>query len=92
MKDELDNPYSPKSCSGKFYVNCECLDHDLCRITAPTLFARDNFLGGAYVFKQPETEEELRLMKLCIDCCPMEAIRSDGEKVNWVKVGKPEAV
>jgi ferredoxin len=72
--------YSPKSCAGKYYVNCQCLDHDVCRQIAPTLFTRDNYLGGTYVSKQPATEEELRLMKDCIGCCPMQAIRDDGEK------------
>jgi hypothetical protein len=40
------------------------------------------------VSKQPETEEELRLMKDFICCCPMQAIRDDGEKINWEEFKK----
>ncbi len=35
--------------------------------------------GGAYVFNQPETPEEEKHCKEAMDCCPMAAIRDDGD-------------
>ena len=42
---------------GKFYVDTECIDCNLCRETAPDNFA-DHEDGYSYVYKQPENEEE----------------------------------
>ena len=83
MFPQNDDPFSPKSCPGKFYVNCNCLDHDLCASLAPKLFARDDHFGGYYVVRQPTTDEETDLMQECIEACPMEAIRDNGDKIEW---------
>jgi len=70
-----------ESISGKFYVDTQCIDCDLCRSAAPSNFERQNERGYSYVFKQPATEEEL---KACLDAmaeCPVEAIGSNGDLV-----------
>ena len=43
---------------GKFYVDEECIDCDLCREIAPTMFHRNDVRGHSFVAKQPEGEEE----------------------------------
>ena len=63
---------------GKFYVDSNCIDCDLCRQTAPENFERNEDEGFSYVVKQPENEEE---EQACIDAmeeCPTEAIGDDG--------------
>src|SRR5947208_2891170 len=48
---------------GKFYVDDQCIDCDLCRETAPANFKRNDDGGHSYVYKQPETPEEEGLCK-----------------------------
>ncbi len=63
---------------GKFYVDSQCIDCDLCRQTAPENFDRsDN--GYSYVKKQPATPEEETQCAQALSECPVEAIGSDGE-------------
>ena len=64
---------------GKFYVDQQCIDCDLCRETAPANFQRNEDGGHSYVFKQAETPEEEALCKEAMEGCPVEAIGSDGE-------------
>jgi ferredoxin len=82
-ESDPDLPNSDKCCPGKYYVNCHCANHDLCHSIAPGLFQRDDEKGYFYVVKQPETSDELQLMQECIDACPIEAIRDDGETIDW---------
>ncbi len=48
----------PENVSGKFYVDEQCIDCDLCRETAPDFFTRDDAGGYSYVCKQPEKPEK----------------------------------
>ena len=64
---------------GKFYVDTECIDCNLCRETAPDNFA-DHEDGYSYVYKQPENEEEEALCVEAMDACPVEAIGDDGNE------------
>ena len=63
---------------GKFYVDEQCIDCDLCRETAPDNFTREEDGGYSYVFKQPENDEELELCIEAMEGCPVEAIGNDG--------------
>jgi len=72
------NDKVPGQVSGKYYVDTQCIDCDLCRETAPANFIRNDEEGFSYVFKQPETEEEFAQAKDALDNCPVEAIGSDG--------------
>ena len=73
----------PYNVEGKFYVDEQCLDCDLCRETAPTVFIRNDDEGTAYVTKQPETEEELKQVQEALEGCPCEAIFDDGNEHDW---------
>ncbi|HYM62376.1 MAG TPA: ferredoxin [Thermoanaerobaculia bacterium] len=64
---------------GRYYVDSQCIDCDLCRETAPSNFLRNDEAGFSYVSKQPETPEEESACKDAMDNCPVEAIGSDGE-------------
>jgi ferredoxin len=63
---------------GKFYVDDQCIDCDLCRETAPANFKRNDDGGHSYVYKQPETPGEEGLCKEAMEGCPVEAIGNDG--------------
>ena len=65
---------------GRYFVDEECIDCDLCREVAPTCFGRDEEGGHSYVFKQPENEEEEALCVESMDAGPVEAIGDDGNE------------
>ena len=64
---------------GKFYVDTQCIDCDVCRVTAPNNFKRNEEKGYSYVFKAAETPEEDAQCQEAMDSCPVEAIGNDGE-------------
>jgi len=74
---DVDNKYSD-NISGKFYVDDQCIDCDLCRETAPNNFTRNDDGGHSFVFKQPENDEEEALCQEAMEGCPVEAIGEDG--------------
>jgi len=63
---------------GRYYVDSQCIDCDLCRETSPANFTRNDEKGFSYVFKQPENPDEELLCKDALDNCPVEAIGNDG--------------
>ena len=73
------NDKVPGQATGRYYVDSQCIDCDLCRETAPANFMRNDEAGFSYVYKQPETPDEETLCKDALDNCPVEAIGSDGE-------------
>ncbi len=73
------NKYSD-NIAGKFYVDDQCIDCDLCRETAPDNFTRNEDGGYSFVFKQPVSPEEEVLCKEAQEGCPVEAIGHDGEE------------
>jgi ferredoxin len=75
---DLANKYAENT-AGKFYVDDQCIDCDLCRETAPANFKRNDDGGHSYVYKQPENPSEESLCKEAMEGCPVEAIGSDGE-------------
>jgi len=68
----------PENVGGKFYVDSQCIDCDVCRDTSPGNFTRYDDNGYSYVHKQPETPEEAALCVEARDACPVEAIGDDG--------------
>tara|TARA_R100000742_G_C4200938_1_gene30066 strand:+ start:277 stop:504 length:228 start_codon:yes stop_codon:yes gene_type:complete len=62
---------------GKYYVDEECIDCDLCREEAPKNFTREDSQGYSYVYKQPESDEEEEMCQNALDNCPVEAIGND---------------
>ena len=76
LKDKL-----PENEPGKFYVDGQCIDCDVCRDTAPSNFARNDENGYSYVYKQPENSAEADLCVEALMACPVEAIGDDGAAV-----------
>ncbi len=64
---------------GSFYVDDTCIDCDLCRSAAPTIFTRDDAGNGySYVHRQPSSPEEIALALEAAESCPTESIGEDG--------------
>src|SRR5213593_4312320 len=76
---EIANKYS-ENVPGKYYVDNQCIDCDLCCETAPDNFTRNEDGGYSYVCKQPTTSEEESLCKAAMKGCPVEAIGNDGTR------------
>ena len=74
---DIANRY-PENTAGKFYVDNQCIDCDLCRETAPENFTRNDDGGYSYVFKQPESPEQEAQCKEAMEGCPVEAIGNNG--------------
>ena len=65
--------------SGRYYVDEECIDCNLCSEITPDNFTTNLQVGHDYVYKQPETPEEEELCREALEACPVEAIGDDGE-------------
>ena len=74
---DVANRY-PENTGGKYYVDNQCIDCDLCRETAPANFTRNEDGGYSYVYKQPETPEEEEQCEGAIRTCCVESIKDDG--------------
>jgi ferredoxin len=70
----------PDNALGKFYVDSQCIDCDVCRVTAPDNFKREEDKGYSYVFHQPENPQQESQCQEAKDSCPVEAIGSDGDE------------
>ena len=68
---------------GKYYVDADCTDCDLCRELAPNCFRRDDAFGYSYVFKQPTTSVEVAACDEAVKGCPTNGIGYDGDKFDW---------
>jgi ferredoxin len=68
----------PESVAGKYYVDDQRIDWDLCRETAPANFKRNDDGGHSYLYKQPENPEEGAVCNEAMEGCPVEAISNDG--------------
>ena len=75
---DLANKF-PENVPGRYYVDDQCIDCDLCRQTAPNNFKRDEQSGHSFAFQQPQTPEEEALCEEAIRNCPVEAIGDDGD-------------
>ena len=69
----------PENNGGKYFVDNQCIDCDLCRETAPDNFKRNDDGGYSFVYKQPTNAEEEARCKEAKEGCPVEAIGDDGE-------------
>ena len=68
----------PQNVPGKYYVTEDCLACESCQDEAPNNFRYgDNLLS--FVFKQPDTQKEVEQCEKAVECCPMEAVRNDGD-------------
>lgn len=76
----VDNRW-PQNTTGRYYVDRECIDCNLCRGTAPENFKRVDSEAHSFVEKQPETPEEVALCEEARELCPVNAIGCDGGPV-----------
>ncbi len=74
---DIANKY-PDNVAGKYYVDNQCIDCDLCRETAPNNFKRNDDGGFSFVCKQPGSPEEEAQCKEAKEGCPVEAIGDNG--------------
>ena len=80
----------PENVAGKYYVDDQCIDCDLCRETAPDNFTRNEDGGYSYLYKQPTSAEEETLCKEAMEGCPVEAIGNDGERAQVASAEHPQ--
>ncbi|MDR3117057.1 MAG: ferredoxin [Puniceicoccales bacterium] len=78
MADQADQ--WPENVPGKFFVDGQCIDCDLCREIAPRHFKREMSGGYSYVALQPSGEEEQNLCQEALESCPVGAIGRREEK------------
>lgn len=71
---ELIHHKWPENVVGRFYVDEQCIDCELCRDNAPEVFARNAAEAYSYVRRQPSTPEEVARCKTAMDVCPVGAI------------------
>ena len=64
----------PQNAPGKWAVDNQCIDCDLCVETAPANFSRNASDGHAYVSKQPCGPKEEKLCHEAMGYCPVNAI------------------
>ncbi len=64
----------PDNVAGRFFVNNDCIDCDLCQETAPAFFKRNDKDGYCFVYKQPSSGADLKLCREAMEGCPVEAI------------------
>ena len=76
---ELEEKYAD-NVAGKFFVDEQCIDCDLCRETAPSNFKRNDDGGYSFVYKQPENDEEEEQCQEAMEGCPVEAIGDFGNQ------------
>ncbi|KAK4528191.1 hypothetical protein GAYE_SCF53G6126 [Galdieria yellowstonensis] len=63
----------PENVAGNIYVDTSCIDCDTCRWMAPLTFARSG--EQSYVYKQPESKEEMEAALRALVSCPTGSIR-----------------
>jgi ferredoxin len=77
---DASNKYS-ENVEGKFYVDDQCIDCDLCRETAPANFKRNDDGGHSFVYKQPTTPERKLFAKRRWKAARSRPIGPDGDAV-----------
>jgi ferredoxin len=68
----------PNNVSGRFFVDQQCIDCNLCREIAPHNFTRIDEGGYSVVYKQPVTPQEESECVEAMQGCPVEAIGDNG--------------
>ncbi|HEY0082009.1 MAG TPA: ferredoxin [Pyrinomonadaceae bacterium] len=68
----------PDNAPGRYYVDANCIDCDVCRDSAQENFKRNDAGGYSFVYKQPATEAERAECDRVREECPVEAIGDNG--------------
>ena len=74
---DVANKYA-ENVGGKFFVDNQCIDCDLCRETAPDIFKLTDDSVNSLDYKQPESPDEEARCKEAKEGCPVEAIGDNG--------------
>lgn len=80
MADPTDK--LPGQAPGRYFVDGNCIDCDVCRCTAPNNFEANEDEGYSFVVKQPENDEEEAQCQEAMESCPVEAIGDDGDELQ----------
>ncbi len=64
--------------SGAYYVDEQCIACEVCVNEAPDNFKMSDDGAYAFVFKQPESDEEKEACQAALASCPVDAIGDDG--------------
>ena len=67
----------PENVAGRFYVDRQCVDCEVCRDIAPDNFKRIAARRYVIVYRQPDNANEESLCREAMECCPVEAIGDD---------------
>ena len=68
----------PQNAEGKYWIDQNlCVACQVCIGEAPNNIRFDSDAGKSYVFKQPESAEELHALSEAIILCPVEAPKGD---------------
>src|SRR5215510_4895631 len=62
----------PSNCDGTFFVDDTCIDCDLCRQIAPTVFQEES--DHSVVYHQPDSEAERLRSAMALVACPTGSI------------------
>ncbi len=68
----------PENAPGRYSVNVECIDCDLCRQLAPANFVRETVKDYSYVAEQPANARAEAQCLEALAACPVDAIENDG--------------
>lgn len=68
----------PDNVEGPYYVDEDCTACGLCVDIDPDHFTMNDDESYAYVYKQPETDDEIDACEEALEACPVEAIGNDG--------------
>jgi ferredoxin len=63
---------------GQYYCDYSCIACHLCVDTAPENFKMNDDDSNAYVYKQPENDEEKEACEESLEACPVDSIGNDG--------------
>ena len=70
---DLNDRYE-ENAEGTWFVDAQCIDCDVCRVTAPDNFARQEEKGYSFVRFQPAGPDQEAKCKEAMESCPVEAI------------------
>jgi len=66
----------PANAPGDFYVDATCIDCETCNWVAPASFAGGD--GNSYVYRQPQSDTEIRRAEMALLACPTGSIGTSG--------------
>ncbi|MFW6309205.1 MAG: ferredoxin [bacterium] len=73
----VEDRYS-ENVDGPYYVDQQCIACGVCPDEAPGNFTMSDDEGHAYVYEQPEDDEQEKACQSALESCPVDAIGSDG--------------